>query len=423
MGKFIKIGTVVFLIFVVIFAIAYALVLIKGKAIAIAEIEKATNKKVTIAYLGLVPPANIQIIKLDIEGLFKADSIYVSPSILGFLSGNTTFNKIKIKNPEFSYALAPPEPQTTNVMSAEGVAVSIPVMPAPTPKSEAPKPEQKIPLRLAAKYINIKGGEINFIDRVTTKEGIKLTLKNINFTLHNLYLFPTRAATNFDLKARIPWGGGAKEGKVELEGWVNLFKKDIRATLKIQDIDGVYLYPYYDTWVDLEGARIQSATLNFSSDIHGLNNDVTAECHLELANIVRRPRAPDEEEEKAARITDAVLDIFRALNGGKIDLNFTVKTKLDKPAFGFSNIRMAFEEKLMQGRKANGGSLAQDVIMFPGKLIEGTVKGATDITKSVISGTVEVGKELKRAVGETFTRQPASKKQKPAEAKETISEP
>jgi hypothetical protein len=418
MKKIIKASTVILVIFAVLFAIVYTIVLFKGKSIAIAEIEKMTRKKVTIGYLGLVPPVNIQIINLNIEGMFRADSIYVSPSIIGFLTGNAILNKIKIKNPEFTYELAPPAPQVAEVISAEGVKVSVPVMPAPPTKL---KPEEKAPLRLAVKYINIKGGKINFVDRVTTKEGIKLALKNINFTVHNLYLFPTRAVTNFDLRAAIPWREGAKEGKMELEGWVNLFKKDIRATFKIQDIDGVYLYPYYNTWVDLGKARIQSATLNFTSDIHGLNNDVAAECHLELSDIVRRPLAPDEGQEKAARITDAVLDIFRTLNGGKIDLNFTVRTKLDKPAFGFSNIRMAFEEKLMQGRKSNGGGFAQDVIMFPGKLIEGTVKSATDITKSVISGTVDVGKEIKKAVEDTFTKQPAetNPEPQPEQPKET----
>jgi hypothetical protein len=247
------------------------------------------------------------------------------------------------------------------------------------------------------KKINIKDGRLELLDRTIGENGMKITVKDIYFDLDNLYLLPRSVITNFELKAKVPWQDSGEEGKIEAEGWLNLFKKDMQATLKIEDIDGVALYPYYSKWVDLEKARIQKAKLNFSSEIQGLNNNVTANCHLELTDIVRRPLETEESEQKAARIADAVMEIFKVLNQGKIVLNFTIKTKMDRPEFGIGNIKMAFEEKLSQGAKSSGINI-EDILVLPAKLLQGTVKGATDLSKAVIEGTVAVGREITKAI-------------------------
>jgi len=356
----------------------------QGKAVIIKQLERLTQKKVSIAYFGIIPPLNLDIENLVIENLAKADSIYVSPSILGFLTGNIAFNNIKIIRPEFTYERA--------LSSATG-------LPAAVTAGEGRKPAA----RFIFKRLKIQDGKINFIDHTIADTGISLTLKDINFSLDNLFVLPHSVITNFDLRAKIPWEKGTEEGRVSAEGWLDLFKKNMQASLKIEDIDGVYLYPYYSTWVDLEKARIEKAKLNFSSNIHSLNNDMVADCHLELTDIVRKPRSAEEPEEKAEKITNAVLDIFRALNQGKIILDFTIRTKMDRPEFGFGSIRAAFEEKLVRSRKG-GAVKVEDVLKFPANLLQGTVKSATDLTNAVIDGVFSVGRELKRAVEDTLKK-------------------
>ena len=114
---------------------------------------------------------------------------------------------------------------------------------------------------------------------------------------------------------------------------------------------------------------------------------------MELTDIVRKPRLPEEAAEKAEKITDAVLGIFRALNQGNIVLDFTFKTKMDRPQFGFGDIRMAFEDKLLQATRG-GKSTIEEVLLFPAKLLQTTVKNATDISKALVDGTVAVGKAV-----------------------------
>jgi hypothetical protein len=155
--------------------------------------------------------------------------------------------------------------------------------------------------------------------------------------------------------------------------------------------------------VDLEKARIESAKLNFSSNIHGIDNKVTAECHLELTDIVRKPRPPEENQEKAEKLADTVLDAFRAMNQGKIVLDFTIRTKMDRPEFGFGSIKMAVEDKLARARNGSGVT-PQNVMMLPGKLLEGATKGATEFSKSVIDGTFAIGQGIKKSVEETFKK-------------------
>jgi hypothetical protein len=387
---------------------------------------------------------------------------------LGLLRGRIAFNEIRVINPKITYerslpavpkksepaitpVLKPQESAVSSVVSAvsnitslpanitavtEGVAnavnavtladttnttaastnTTVTTVPAATvpsavadpPKSEKPllsSPQKRWIPPLICKYIVIKDGQLDFIDRGAGPKGLKITVKEIYLELNNLYLVPRSAVANFELRARIPWQEDEEEGRLEAIGWVNLYKKEMQATLKIHDIDGVYLYPYYSTWVDLEKARIQKAKLNFASNIEGINNDITAKCHLELTDIVRTPRSADEPQEKAEKITDVVLDIFRSLNQGKIVLDFTIRTKMDYPEFGFANIKMAFEDKLAMARK--GGALHPDeVLKLPGRLLEGTVKSARDLSKAMLDGVFAIGNGIKKTAEDSFKKEP-----------------
>jgi hypothetical protein len=386
-----KILLIVFIIFAVIFSIAYVFVVTKGKAILTKQLENLTHKKTTVGYCGLTPPLHFEIRNLEIENLVKIDSIFISPNPLSLLTGRLVINSLKIVKPQLIYGKAPAPVKDKSVM-----AVTVPPQNARSAK--------QIPLRVVIRRLKIKDGKLDFVDQAISPDGLSITVKDIDCSISQLYLYPSSAITNFSFSAKIPWREGTEEGKVNLDGWINVVKKDIQASLKIEDIDGVYLYPYYSNWVDLDKARIEKAKLNFTSEIQGLSNNVTANCHLELADIVRRPLEQDEPEQKASKIADAVLGIFRALNQGKIVLDFTVKTKMDRPEFSFGNIRTAFEDKITKARKGEGIT-TQSVLTFPVKLATGTINAATDLTKTVITGTFAVGKLLKQSVEDAFRKE------------------
>lgn len=386
-------------VLVIIFSCIYAFLLFKGKFILAHKLQEVTGQKVSIGQLILRPPLNLELKDLDIAGLAKIDYIYLSPSIPYLLTGKLALNKVRIIRPRITCERRlPPEQAATD---------SALVLDKPLDKPKEPEPvlpAAKSSLHLVIKSLKIRSGEVYFIDHITDLKSVTVMLKNIDLNLRNLYTYPVDVVADFQLNGRLPWQSGEPDGKICLDGWLNSYKKDMLASLKIEDIDAIAFYPYYSTWVDLEKARIEKAKLNFSSKIRGKNNDISAQCHLELADIVRKVRPPEEEQQKAERLTDAVLDMFKAMNQGKVVLDFTLHTKMDRPEFGFANIKSAFEGKLMQAR-ASSGLRTQDLLLLPGRMLQSGIKSGTDLSRAVVDGVFALGSGLKKVFEDAMNKE------------------
>jgi hypothetical protein len=393
--KKIFIGMVVLVISI---SFVYVFFTVKAKFILADKLKSAFGRKVTIGQLRLKPPFNLELIDLDVEGLVKVSRIYISPSIPNLLTGKLALNKVRIVKPRISCERSlPPAPAATDNVTAPS-------------KPEMEKPKEETPaaandsLKLVIKSLKVRNGEVYFIDHVANSRNVIVAIKNIDVNLKDLYTYPVDVMASFDLSGRLPWQSGEPDGKIHFDGWMNPYKKNISANLRIEDIDAIAFYPYYSTWVDLEKARIDKAKLNFSSKIKGENNDLSAQCHLELADIVRKVRPPEEPQQKAERLTDAVLDMFKAMNQGKVVLDFTLHTKMDHPQFGFENIKSAFEGKLMEAR-TNSGLRPQDMLLWPGKMLQSGIKSGSDLTKAAVDGIFALGNGLKKFFEDAMNKQ------------------
>lgn len=382
---------------VIIFSLVYAGIILAAKTIIANRIEKATGLKTTISSLNILPPLNIEFRGFEINGLIKADRIHLAPSIRSLLFGRLAFNKVVIAGPEFTYQRNPLVEPVKDSVDAVAESQSEPVVPV------APVTTQNKSLPVIIKSLKVYSGRLNFIDTTAASGKISVLIKDINFYITNLSTSGTKGVSNFDLKGNLSWNTGEPDGKILLQGWVDLYKKDILATLKIEDIDAIVFYPYYSTWVDLEKARIQKAKLNFNCDIKGVNNDVAADCHLELADMVRKVRLLEEPQQKAEKLTDAVLDMFKSMDQGKVVLDFVLHTKMDQPEFGFANIKSAFEGKLMQAR-SSAGLRPQDVLSWPGHWLQNGIKTGTDLSNAVIDGIVDLSNGIKKFFEDRMNR-------------------
>jgi len=379
---------IIFAIVVVCFSIFYAYFLLGAKGILSAKIQELTGHKTSIEKINIKPPFNIEIVNLKVEDLVQIKNLYLSPSIPSLLFGRFAFNKVKIYEPEITYHHTVPVEagKDSQVVVSENKKSITP----PAVEKTVDRKGKGLPLSI--KSFKVYAGRINFVDDNASGRLINFVIKDIKLYVTNLLSFDS--ITNFSLKGDISWNTGEPDGKIVLQGWINFFKKDMLASLKIENIDAIVFYPYYSNWVDLEKARIEKAKLNFTSNIKGLNNDVTAACHLELADIVRKVRPPEEPQQKAEKLTDAVLDMFKNMNHGKVVLDFTLRTKMDQPQFGFGNIKSAFEGKLMEGR-ANAGLRVQDILLWPVKWVQGGIKSGADISNAAVDGLVSVGNSVK----------------------------
>jgi hypothetical protein len=383
-----KLFTIIAIV-VIVLSLVYAFILLEAKTIVAHKIEKATGLKTTINKLSIIPPLNIEAKGFEITGLIKAEYIYLSPSIPSFLLGKIAFNKIVIGSPEFTYQRNPPvEPVPVQDSSSTPVAV--------IPNTQvAPVVTQSKSFPVIIKSLKLYSGRLNFIDTTAASGKISVLIKDINFYITNISTTATKGISKFDLKGNISWNSGEPDGKILLQGWADFHKKDITADLKIENIDAIVFYPYYSTWVDLGKARIDKAKLGFNCNIKGQNNDIAADCHLELVDIVRKVRPTEEPQQKAERLTDAVLDMFKSMNQGKVILDFVLHTKMDRPEFGFANIKSAFEGKLMQAR-ASSGMRPQDMLSLPGRWLQNGIKSGTDLSNAFIDGIFDLGNGIKK---------------------------
>ena len=399
------------------------------------QLKNKLNKEVNIGYFGVRLPLDLEIKDLNIEGLAKVDHIFISPSLLRLLTGKIVLNEIKILNPEINWErkltadseAVNADVADTDVANAEAVNAEIAhtettnaatgdSKKGDNPTTNPHRASNRQTLQIIIKKLRVNDGIINFTDRTIPEPGIQITLKEFYFELDNLYLFPKSAITNFQLNAKIPWQAELNEGTIYASGWINPYKKDMQARLAIEDIDGVYLHPYYSEWVDLENSRIEEANLNFTSDIQGQNNDVIAQCRLELTDIKFRPRPSEQPEHNAEKLAHWLLNLFRELNQGRVVLSFPIKTKMDKPEFNFDSIATAVDAIVSQGANSNKVDI-EDVALLPGRFVEGVARGATGITKAIIEGTISVGKLFTDVFLDAF-KKPEEKLEEKNELKE-----
>lgn len=401
------------LAFLVLIAVSgYVFLALQGRAIISRYLQERTGRQVSIGKFYLGFPLNFQIDDLNVEGLAQAKRVSASLSALHLMAGNIGFNRIVVIEPVITYERKAASEEGDKTSRQKKPAVKEPLESIKVPaqlmekifgsiKPQArPIKAKDSPPRLVLRDFRIRDGRLTFVDQ---KAGISLKAEEVDFDLNNLCLIPASAITNFDLKARLPWREGGDEGSLEFRGWMNLFKRDMQADLRIENIDGVYLYPYYAQWIDLDKARIEKAKLKFSSNIHGLNNDVNAHCRVELTDIVRKAPPEEGRDDESAKLTDAVLNIFRILNQGNIIFDFTFKTKMDQPEFGFGYIKTAFDRNIARGINAQSFK-AQDVFALPGRIIEGVVRSAAEVSTAMIDGTFAVGNEIKNALEASFRK-------------------
>lgn len=397
-----------------IFISLHIIVNIKGKDILTAKLEGAFKKKVTIASVTTSFPLDLHIKGLEVENLFKIDELVAGGGVLDIFRRSFRLSSLKIIKPEVYIERAAPGKPIAKVEPAPQVNYTQNKLSSAAAGQLSPNPLMLAQRKLLSPKFSVgrfavSRGTLNFIDKSAGDKELKVRIQDVYLKIDNLNFKGSGfQITSFEFRGKVPWREGQKEGKIEIEGWIDFAKKDMKAAVNISDIDGVYLYPYYSQWVDLEKARIESAKLNFTSNITGLNNNLTAECHLELTDIVRKPRAPEELSQKEERITNTIIDTFKAVDQGKIILDFTYRTKMNRPEFGFGVISMAFQNKLNNGLKDK--RLGVDaVVKIPVHLVEGTVKGAADISKAAIAGTSGIAIEVKKALQAAFTREPEEK--------------
>ncbi|MGE5197885.1 MAG: DUF748 domain-containing protein [Deltaproteobacteria bacterium] len=410
-----RLGLILAIAGTLIFAGLHIFVNIAGKDLLTRKLEKTFKRKVTVGTVSALFPASLDVRNIQSKGLFSAAEVFAGAGLLDIFGEDFRLSKVIVIRPEVTlqknfFAAA------ANVLVPLGTEKKSEAAESPkeAEKKDAPEPDLNVFSITHGRFLSsrfvigsliVNEGAVSYLDKLPDNREIAINVEHVNMKAENVnFGFTSSQVSTFELSGRIPWQKGSTVGKISLQGWINPKKNDMQAHLKIEDIDAVYLQPYYSSWINLEKARIEKAKLSFTSEISGLNNELTAQCHLELTDIVFKPRPPEEEEKKEEKIAAAVFGILKSLNQGKIALDFTIRTKMSKPIFGVGDIKSAFENKIVEGTRGQGIAVG-DVVLFPARVVEGTVRGTAGVATAIIDGMFSVGKELGKALFGAFEKE------------------
>ena len=205
-----------------VFLAANIIFIIFGKAIVVSQIEQNLKLKANLERISFSLPLSVSISKLEVGNLFKADSISLSPSLLGFLAGKIILNELKIIKPEI-----------TLIKDAEG-NFNLPVLEA---KGKQP------PFLLAG--LKVRAGKVIFTDKKLSPEGYKVNVDSIHIDIAKIAFPPTSLYTNFNLSAVLRSADNSPGGSFNASGWIDFGPKNMDGRVELSELDVAALAPYF----------------------------------------------------------------------------------------------------------------------------------------------------------------------------------
>jgi uncharacterized protein involved in outer membrane biogenesis len=246
--------------------------LLGGKNIIANRINTLSGKKIAIGLCFIRPPMVIVARNIKIESLMKADDISCSLSFFSLFYWKPVLSWIVLSKPEIYYEIKPqPDKTVSKDKAVNGEIVSDPTVTG-----------QEKSIQVVLRAIKIKQGRFDIVDYRSADIPIKISGQDVHINLDR---------SGIKLNARLPWNNAPQEGKIEAMGSFTPAKKEAMAKLNINNIDGAALYPYYSRWINLKEAGIQSARLDFTSNINVVGNNLEAACTLGLSDIVYESKA------------------------------------------------------------------------------------------------------------------------------------
>jgi len=251
-----------------------------GKNFIAHRMSAISGKKIAIGLCYIRPPLVMVARNLQIEGLMKADHASCSLSFSTLFYRQPVFSRIVLSKPEIYYEIKP----QTDKTASKGKGGSGEIADSTTTKPEKP-------LRIVLRAIKIKQGRLDIVDYRSADLPIKISARDLDINLDD---------SGLKFNADLPWNNANKEGKLEAIGCFSPAKKEATAKLNINNIDGAAVYSYYSRWINLKEDGIQSARLDFTSNINIAGNHLEAACRLDLSDIVYKPNAQAFIRDKAA---------------------------------------------------------------------------------------------------------------------------
>lgn len=323
------------LVVVISFAASSAVVSLFGKNFIEHKLTAALGTKVTLGGISLNFPLTIHIKDIRIGELFRAERLSFSPDILGALSARVVVSGLTVINPVVNLELS--AEGRLNLPAALDKGKGPQQQQAPDKKEKEPAQERKKRAFLLT-GVNIKNGKFIFTDKKIMPQGYQTVIKGINIKVAKEMFPPASLKINFNLQGEVADIQGNNLGGIYASGWVDLGPKDMDGKVELEGLELIYFSPYYGNF--LSSRKLLSAKLSTLSRLEALNNDLQIATKLKLYDLAYARQEKPEKISPASvfELARKSLDLFLDPEGN-LNLEFTIRTKLDKPQVTIADLK------------------------------------------------------------------------------------
>ncbi|MBK7355896.1 DUF748 domain-containing protein [Propionivibrio sp.] len=298
------------------------------------------------------------------EDQLRAERILVVPAIRDLLSARVVLHTLRIEGAYVSMLRA--KDGRIHVLPSLLGTATPPNEPGNTKKSGGKKEEAEAsnttPISIGK--VELVNGAIEFFDATIRQPPLKLTLEQINASIGKIHLPDLKGQSPIKLDAVLK--GVRHDGKISINGWIELASKEMEITTRLSGVDLVSLQPYLIKATE-SGVKKGTLDLDLASSVHkGL---LHAPGTLTLSDM----------ELASSSTTGTIMGMPRSAaiammknRAGKISVKFVLDGNINDPHFSLN-------ENLMT---RIGSSVANTL----GVSIEGLAKGVESIGSGSAKG-------------------------------------
>ncbi|OIO33024.1 MAG: hypothetical protein COX96_06780 [Candidatus Omnitrophica bacterium CG_4_10_14_0_2_um_filter_44_9] len=345
----IRSAIILIIIVILIGAMGSAYLALNGRKLLLSEIEKNLGVKAQISSLRVSFPPALIVDGFAIQDSIKIDRIIIYPSLFAMLRGDIILNTLIFEKP----ALQVIRNSDDSFDLCKGVFKNGAIAPEPkkilseTTSTDGRKKTKK-PGKFYLNHLKIKNANIEFVDNgIAGAEPFKIRLANVDLDVFHPILF-NFFRMQFKGQGDMLSTADDKIGKLSISGWVDILAKDMDANITLSGARLTYLKPYYKKFLKRD---LSSGDMDVTALLISKNNNMTADCHLELNNIAfKEPQAGAPEQGTAEPVDFTLLAVNSLLSSkGKVIFDFSIRTKMDKPRFEKIKIKGSFLQSAIQG--------------------------------------------------------------------------
>ncbi|MBL7070266.1 MAG: DUF748 domain-containing protein [Candidatus Omnitrophica bacterium] len=309
-------------LFLIVFSALAVYISFFGKKMLVGQLQDRLGMPVELEEVTLKLPLSVNLKKLELSDLAKVREISFTPILPALLSGRIVIDDLRLV-----------EPVIELVKNSDGSL-----------NFSLPHQETESGFKVIISGLKVEEGRVSYLDRSVSSAGVKTILDHLNLDISKT-LFPlNRINLKYRLSCGVSDADDKKIGSLSGQGWVNLINKSARANLLVDNLDIAYFQPYYGDLVSKK--KLLSATLSLDSQAEAEDNDLEIKSSLLLSGLVYESGDPADSDASGDASLDISSIIGNALDlfiddSGRLELNFTLNTKLDSPRISVDQLKKA----------------------------------------------------------------------------------